>query len=109
MSAAELIARVESATGADRQIDLAIATTFYTREDWQWTYTPQWTASLDAVLALCAEKLPTYPVQLVIRPGGRSRAWLMNQTNSHEAATPALALLAALLRALDTQEPDHAR
>lgn len=66
---------------------------------------PAYTASVDAALALVAEKLPGHDwgidnrgTHAFIQEPDRSHAWHGN------AATPALALLAAMLRALAADE-----
>lgn len=83
-----------------------------------WT-TPSYTASLDAALALVERVLPGWRRCLEeVEPGARWWAGVKppdDTTSGYRgdrfayAPTPALALCAALLRALQTQEPDHDR
>lgn len=135
---AALLARVEAAEGADRELDFAVHQIsmgdwllrhgYERRGDGYWSDSPPvsganhaagpepFTASLDAVLALCARVLPTLHYAL------RSDGWLAGQPQGkpvvalydddfdpdgkHFAAagkTPALALLAAMLKALIAQ------
>lgn len=116
---ADLLARVEAATGPDREIDGLL----YCMEDeviqrcWpHWgreqreNLTPRYTASLDAALALVERVLPGSTVDIgsddnetgrfyygVVWPEGRSAG---SETNSRHSM--ALALVASLLRALST-------
>jgi len=126
---ADLRARVEAATGADRvldwQVGAATGHSSFDHDSALWPpfregsraekAVPAYTASLDAVLALVGEKLPGWHVNelhqrpdeplwwadLLVReiegPPGDEPTW---RANAH-AATPALALLSALLAALD--------
>lgn len=119
---AELLARVEAATGADRELDFAIYRIAFNakqvggdsgvREAWLPGYVypheaKPYTASLDAALALVERVLPGYFLQMErCRPGGESIAgkpWWARLNSHHDSATgstPALALLAAMLRAI---------
>lgn len=133
---ASLLARVEAATGPDRETDAAIwlhftpgATRWSTRvrhaktgHEWDVDETrdatgylvtvPDYTASLDAALALVERTLPSWMVSLLLsREHGRHFASVRNGSiinpdkieGTGEATTPALALLAALLKALQAQ------
>lgn len=123
----DLLRRVESATGADALLDRQLAITLgaYTFEkrgrdrrawfypaDKEWFYrrdiAPPYTASLDAALALVERVLPGWGFYLRRDKDGCGCGLVHPEfprvTPGHqEAPTPALALLAALLRALDTQ------
>lgn len=127
-SLSDLIARVDAATGANRELDRAIATWQFPHlaecERWPhggW-HSPAWgliappehyTASIDAALALVERVLPGWFVGLQQnRWVGDERRWTAYITldaDEHEATTytPALALLAALLRALQAQPIQH--
>ena len=123
----DLIARVEAATGADRELDEAAeiavrggeavhGMTRYTGEPTVGIRRPNTayrtgfavepcyplTASLDAVLALVADKRPGKRVSIGSVDGGGWRAQVgpAQRCIRKPAATPALALLAACLRAL---------
>lgn len=120
----DLIERLEAATVGSRELDLAIGRAFnfpmvsrWGDHEWRpdgvgiWTTLPKFTTSLDAALALAERVLPGLDIDLEIRPapeglrtdaviyshgygptpGVSFRAW---------AATPALALCAAILRAI---------
>lgn len=148
----ELLNRVRSATGPDRELDTALWLRFtpgatykttrakHTATGKEWDITearvnggrleevPAFSASLDAALALVELMLPGwgaevgYPARLG-QHGGRPWAdvwasrddsrypWAARQmrpTPCHSnAATPALAILAALLRALQAQPNRH--
>ena len=122
--AAELLAlaeRVEEASGADREIECTIAKAIgwlppkgssgaYTSSPWAWC--PNWSSSLDAVVALIAERLPGK--SWTVNSSGFGGSWArlhdpMRQPGfgadypRADAATPALALLAAALRALASE------
>jgi hypothetical protein len=82
---------------------------------------PKLTASLDAVTALIAERLPGWSWSVSLSECGKHSAALMGRshpTNKNASseqigkpvgATPALALLAALLRALYAQQSERAQ
>jgi hypothetical protein len=105
----ELIERLEKATGPDRELDAAIRDALYSpsaRVGW-----PPYTASLDAALALVEEKLPCQWVRLdywtdinIERPRASilPKGELIHGFAAHGATLP-LALLLALLRALQSQ------
>ena len=122
MTGAELEAlakRVEGARGADSTLDVAVWCAV--KEGWEvaerdadsvqcvglprWTrLPPDYTASVDAVLELIAEVLPGWLAFLSQQPDG----WSAEVTEGFGQAggygpTPALALLAATLRALAQQ------
>lgn len=129
---AELRKRVEAATGPDRELDVLVAVAVgWKPHPTGWVdpggiiraVSPFFTRSLDAVLALVGEKLPGWHVNelhqrpdeplwwadLLVReiegPPGDEATW---RANAH-AATPALALLSALLAALDAGAPASAK
>jgi len=107
MRRAEIIERLEKADGPDRELDHAIDAMLPTgvpRHVWR----PIYTASLDAAIALVERTLPGYiwsvsdgdehgPNALVHRPDDKSPVGDM-------AATPAIALLISMFRALEAKE-----
>lgn len=109
-----LIARVEAASGPDREIDSKIAlellggaATYKGDVLWNinadgWDALPAYTASLDAAVRLVEAKLPGYEwfVNSSGFAGVRSDAHDNGANGNHEAS-PALALVAALLHALE--------
>ncbi len=131
MSISELIERVEGATGPDRELDAAICRhTRHTAEqpDGSWLETfdggyrhtinpPALTASLDAALALCERVLPEawpgFQRNRVTDPARAWSAWLEifpegakdYDTYDFNAPTPALALILAMLQALQAKDP----
>lgn len=123
--------RVESATGADREIDAAlwcallhpdckpsqsrpgyVAITDDDPSRWGYKEVEHYTASLDAALALVEAKLPgsAWSVSTVMFGRGGYVAGIgrvgLNEDIEARAPTPALALLAALLAALDGDTPN---
>jgi hypothetical protein len=112
-----LLNRVEKAEGADREIDLDLAFLFdkpqyafnagpVPREEL--TFSNSYTASLDAALALAERAKPGWQWALGTLPEDPTRygASILPRADVDpfvgEAATPALALLAALIRSLIT-------
>jgi len=104
MTRAELIARVESAEGADRELDcriwcLATNLPFETARvivpDFRQWQAPYYTGSLDAAMMLVPEGVRTF---LNIDGDTGITTAIVDGTQGC-AATPALALLAACLRA----------
>lgn len=131
---AEIARRAQEATGPDRELDLAAFRVLHPEfdgyvegrgglvhpcdstdqrviSDVRW---PRYTGSVDAMLALIAEKLPGWRTaelrELIEMRGGRFRtaAWSadLQEINGAgyaeaEAATPALALLAAFALAME--------
>lgn len=129
---ADLIARVAAATGPDREIDCLIAVAIdgffeiperyegdgigygYINDDGVAIHpghggaqlVRRYTASIDADLALVERRLPGHQVNIYVY-GMRSEASIGNLSRDrHEAVTPPLAILLALLSALspDTKE-----
>lgn len=132
-----LIARVEAATGPDREVDAEIARTLLphnaehvarSRSGWsyrvfgpegwddEWMETRPYTASLDAAMTLVPEGgewnaaggwtsgcLPSSRAKAV-----KATAWVWGAERGVFAATPALALTAAALRARLAQIRDDA-
>jgi len=117
----ELSRRVSEAEGPSRELDREIH--FYLRGGLP-TFSrgelltgPRYTASLDAVVALIAEKLPGYAGSVSIGADANPFAWLAppegTQGNARwnwlcekdvHAKTPALALLAAALLAIHERD-----
>lgn len=118
MTIAELLERVEGATGPDRELDAALCATLRFGGDERcvrypktWTrvgqirdWVPVYSASLDAALALVERVLPGWTWEGGRDPAKASWAYLYAKidgpTFSASAPTAALALLAALLRSL---------
>lgn len=102
----DLLLRVEGATGPDREIDFAITNALV--PDWA-IYSDArcfFTSSLDAALALVTRVLPGWAGWKLERlASGRpwSRVYSSKGAWSATAATPALALLAAMLKALQQE------
>jgi hypothetical protein len=113
---------VEAAEGGDREIDRAVWDWFDTQlpdypnieaRHWDLDY-PKVTASLDSVLSLVEERLPEWR-WAVNKSGWAELHWLGGPqpekkphahpyVSVHDAATPALAMLSALLRALEAKQ-----
>lgn len=134
MTLQDLLTRVEAASGPDREIDVYIALwqgwTLHTDEadpvyrgvvsewwkdpadkDWSTTSNPpDYTASIDAAVALVEKKLPGWIWWVSATPSAsldvaEARAGMPYQrVESNNCATPPLALLAALLKALIARE-----
>lgn len=126
-----LLARVESATGPDREIDLALMILgwggprerYLTDELDRLAFGEQWkfTASLDAALALVERVLPGRDIDLELREGMQdgqvhrfTDATIYAQAYSDDKRdfkafgnSPALALLTALLRAKAKDAQPH--
>lgn len=117
---ADLIARVEAATGPARVLDRILFETLGTpsRERLGRGHAPEFTASVDAALALIERALPLgypslYRNYLPERYDGEAKEWSCDlsivggsapyNVFEAEAHTPALALIAALLKALEPQ------
>lgn len=107
---ARLAVEVEGATGPSEDLDLDITNAVFGEIPHQcaagWA-APEFTASLDAVVALIRERLPGCGYTLEYRPQyGDWAASVRSQGRCYivPAATGALALLAATLRALAAQE-----
>lgn len=119
----DLVARLEAAEAGSRELDAEIATEVL---GWKWIEAshvwelpagsswsasrsrwgvPAYTSSLDAITALIGEKLPGWSWSV----GSDGQAAVSSPPKGHYVAfgtvanTPALALCAALLRALSTQ------
>ena len=129
----ELLERVEKAEGGDRAIDTALellllsATTkefpgadprsglvliLDAKERWVTCDADEYTASIDAAVALVERMLPGWKVAIHIDTGGGAAdAYVWNPESAdpqHQAfgETPALALIAALLRAMIAKEKE---
>lgn len=103
---ADLLERVKGASGPDREIDRAVYNIAVPRDE-QRIIAPLYTASLDAVVALVERKLPGWDWIIGKTNGGLTiHAQLGPESLGYICfgETPALALLAALLSAL---EPSH--
>jgi len=112
----DLLARVEAATGPDRELDDAIVELMFGKsmlvitEDagtvWRNHKAPFYTASIDAALALAERVLPDHEIEMFQLFHGNG--WGVNFRAKHidtaYAPTPALALIAAILKALIAAE-----
>jgi hypothetical protein len=132
----ELLERVKNATEHNRELDADIATALGFKIEWKMANyimelrpvidwpphgrepCPQFTASIDAALALVERKLPGWAYAIIHEEGRGNVAYVHNNQSAFEgwstrpnpnrrwhevrAATPALAILAALLSALST-------
>jgi hypothetical protein len=131
-----LLARVEAASGEDRALNADLWEAFglvpehhchawcgqngrtdLTRGDFVLAWAPSYTGSLDAALSLCERVLPTFTIDLTIyrtnagefRPHALARLFCpYGEITEHrgDARTPALALLAAMLKGLLSAEND---
>ena len=118
---ANLLSRLQGLTAPDREVDAAIGLAIggWTLSDEgpygtinvpdEGSYPnhpgslyPSFTESLDAAVALCERVLPGYE-WTVDKSGGRGFAGV-GQSFNEEAATPAIALLIAILTALEARE-----
>lgn len=126
MTLAEIIERLEKATGPDRELDLAIVKAFgivppeaaqgpygfgyVDKGQWATQRVERLTAGLDAPIALAERVLPGWVVRLWISQR-RSACQLTSPRGDdgekYAAANPALALCLALCRALQAQETPH--
>lgn len=123
---ADLIARVEAATGPDREIDAMVArvvcdwdvfsvpdliggTVRLARDGARTFEVPRWSASIDAVVELIRREMPG--AEWSISATGLAEiaaAYVPGCRCGWTAPTPALALLLAFLRAMQArQENDH--
>lgn len=129
---ADLLARVEKAEGPDRELDGALWLALECRPNHGQVFDPEYapylhvdprgkehpaikedappyTASLDAALALVERVLPGWDWVLSSVDGHRASAevtppdWPVEALHYKTAKTPALALLAAMLKALEAQ------
>jgi len=109
----DLVERVESGTGVDRVVDgviydflstgLSVSAehiVVHTSPDPKWL--PRYTASLDTVVSLIEQKLPGWRCRLTVHEGGSEGtvAYAGLKRADGVSASPARALLAAFLRAL---------
>jgi len=72
-------------------------------EDYGGSLVPNYTTSIDAALALVERLLPGWSWRIGNRPGGGAWVLLGTSRQEHLGATPALALLSALLAALSSK------
>ena len=105
-SVSALVDRCEAATGPDRELDKAIARAVGTIMNYT---VPAYTASLDAAMTLVPED---HALNIETISGGLAYANVWLDVSDHDgtapnesrAATPALALCTAALRAIALQE-----
>lgn len=102
-----LIERVTAAQGPDRELDRSIGRAFGVTETTFPQYEPgdvmpSYTASIDAALALVERYLPGWSWSIGHDANGELHATIWHGVTEHDeyGATPALAILAALLTAL---------
>lgn len=117
---ANLLSRLEGLTAPDREVDLevhmSLAPDLYPEGSWSWddkNLPPHLTASLDATVALCERVLPGWSGDIdigkPIADSGKVGASLFPpgdgwQNYSGVGPTPAIALLIAILTALEARE-----
>ena len=98
-----ILARIEAATGPDRELDYDIAIMVRGQPDTdpkiRWAYFYRYTASIDAALAL-TERVLDWSWRVGNTPSGRAFCQLGANGIEAEAATPPLAILAATVRAM---------
>lgn len=97
-----LLARIESATGPDREIDAYLAD--WLDQQYIGADAPCYTASIDAGIALCERVLPGWSWAVdsgyaANHQKSHAEAWTGDDEGSGDAATPALALCAAIIKA----------
>jgi hypothetical protein len=114
-----LASRLEEASGGSRELDREIFVALEPEKASQRCYagelegnvaaymTPYYTVSLDAALALVERKLPGWSWRIGNRPGGGAWVLLGTSREEHLGATPALALLLALVKALSQGGQNH--
>lgn len=98
----ELARRCEEATGADRGIDAEIASLMHSSQGWHAAdCLVDFTASTDAAITLVPLQMQFGVGRDNLIPGPEGWAWVSgdDDTSIVKAATPALALCAASLRA----------
>lgn len=122
---ASLIARVEAAEGPDRELDAAVAVaakqvpydfepagnglaSWRAMYDNRWWDAPAYTASIDAAMTLVPEGVEVATgsgsersFAQILYPHRKSGKWPQRRSVYTTAATPALALTAAALRAME--------
>lgn len=104
----ELIERLEKATGPDRELDEAIhaATNKPLRAGLRWGNIPNYTASIDAAVALTERVLPDVGWSVATNRIDRrrvARLWTgeIDDGKAHAGASPAIALCLAILKAME--------
>lgn len=112
MTLADIIKRVEGATGPDTKLDVAILRSLADGVDASITYLPI-TASVDVVIYLIGEKMPGWgwrvehaqdrvrAVGTMMGPTKNDKEWSHHEHGA--APTPAIALLLAFLRAWEAK------
>ena len=128
---ANLLSRLQGLTAPDREVDALIWLEFApgaTRKQWSYIHTatgrechvdetrdvngrlivvPELTASLDAAVALCERVLPGWDGFAPINATGEAWVWPaggMSRGHRANGPTPAIALLIAILTALEARE-----
>lgn len=125
---ANLLSRLQGLSAPDREVDALIwlqLTPGATRKQWSYIHTatqrechvdetrnadgrltivPELTASLDAAVALCERVLPGYDWIVGHTNGGLTIHAQVGQNEMVFGETPAIALLIALLRALEARD-----
>jgi hypothetical protein len=113
----ELAERVEAAQGPDRELDWLIATATGSRIGEHEKFLAfHYTKELDAAVALCERVLPGTAYQVTKKLNGKCYALVQKKaakgvcfewwSESRDVPIPALALVAATLRALSTERRD---
>ena len=94
-----LLSRVRAASGPDRRIDRDIAIAIGSGD----LGNAEFTGSIDSAVAL-VERVLGCSWRVGNTPSGRGFCYLGTSLVEHDAATPPLAILAALLSALEQKE-----
>lgn len=113
---ANLLSRLQGLTAPDREVDALIhtATNAPLREGLRFGRVPAYTASLDAAVALCERVLPGWSWECrASGTGDKGQATVWNpskapgyneEQRAYNCATPAIALLIAILTALEARD-----
>lgn len=117
---AELIARLEKVEGGSRDLDADMSIMIFDSQvkrerqilpsfvhhmgDGEWSVIPQYTTSIDAIVALIGEKLPKAGIDVSIREGwSAAEVWTTDNESVSNAKTAPIALCIAFLRALEKE------
>lgn len=99
-----LLSRLSSSREGSRELDIEIDHAIKKPEDWDWRFEPpKYTGSLDAALSLVPEGL-SWEVRQIVTFECDAIVYGHDIHQSAEAATPALALVIAALRAREASK-----